>query len=327
MRTTGVLTRVMFGRMLRRLPLCLLVLLLLTMGPAGPGHATAPSTLDGSPSRMGQACEPAALPPRDPELEALIAGVLGSQVDHYGVVVQALDRSAGAAVNPDRGFEAASLFKLGVMHEVFRQAAEGSLDFTQPLLITDEAATWDLGTLGTWAVPGQRITVERLLERMITISDNTAAVTLANRVGWHRIDPGLAEVGVCATLTRGPLRTTARDMAALLAAIGRGEAVSSEASAEMAALLLRQQIRDRIPAGTPVGVPVGNKTGNLPDATHDVAIVYAPTGPYVLAVLSDLPWTATPIVELSRRIYVYMQTLGSEERGPEHERPASPPDG
>jgi beta-lactamase class A len=73
----------------------------------------------------------------------------------------------------------------------------------------------------------------------------------------------------------------------------------------MEELLLRQQIRDRIPAGIPSDVPVGNKTGNQPDATHDVAIVYAPSGTYVLAVLSDLPWNSTPIVELSRRIYAH----------------------
>jgi beta-lactamase class A len=97
-------------------------------------------------------------------------------------------------------------------------------------------------------------------------------------------------------------------MATLMAAIARGQAVSSTASAEMEGLLLRQQIRDRIPAGVPADVAVGNKTGNQPDATHDVAIVYAPAGTYVVAVLSDLPWTSAPIVELARRIHAYRES-------------------
>ena len=89
----------------------------------------------------------------------------------------------------------------------------------------------------------------------------------------------------------------------------------------MEALLLRQQIRDRIPAGLPAGVPVGNKTGNLPNATHDVAIVSAPSGTYVLAVLSDRPWSSAPIVALSQEVYAYYEVGPSAIPGDEPPRP------
>jgi hypothetical protein len=52
---------------------------------------------------------------------------------------------------------------------------------------------------------------------------------------------------------------------------------------------------------------VAHKTGNWDDATHDVGIVYAPSGPYVIAVLSDLPYTSEPIAELSRLVYEYFE--------------------
>jgi beta-lactamase class A len=314
MRFVGILPRMMrrgsYRSRWRLLTVSLLVMIL-----AGPVSAAGNRTPGAAAPSTRRTCEPADLQSSDPALEGLIANVLGTQVDHYGVVVQHLDHATGAAVNPDRAFEAASLFKLGVMHEVFRQREHGLLDFGAALPITAAAAAWDLGTLRSWGAPGQRVAVEHLLEMMITISDNAAAVTLANRVGWRQIDAGLADLGLCATRTREPLRTTARDMAALLAAIARGEAVSPEASREMAALLLRQRIRDRIPAGVPREIPVGNKTANLPDATHDVAIVYAPAGPYVLAVLSDRPWTSAPIVELSRCIYAYYNDATPEAWG------------
>ena len=242
---------------------------------------------------------------RDSELESLILEVLGPRARHYGVVVENLDRATSALVHPDRSFESASLFKLGVMHEVFRQRQSGHLHFDEQLTITARRAAWDLGTLRSWGYIGQRVSIERLLERMIAFSDNAAAIMLAERVGWRRIDQGLEELGLHSTRTTLPLRTTARDMSVLLAAIAHGKAVSTEASAEMEELLLRQIIRDRIPAGVPEFVPVGNKTANLPDATHDVAIVYAPGGPYVLAILSDLPWTSAPIVAISRAVYAY----------------------
>lgn len=255
--------------------------------------------------RLDDACEAPCLAAPDSELESLILEVLGPQADHYGVVVEHLERATGASVNSDKLFESASLFKLGVMHEVFRQRESGQLRFDEQLTITARAEAWDLGTLRSWGSIGQRVSVERLLELMITISDNAAAIMLGDRVRWRLIDQGLQELGLHATTTTSPFQTTARDMEVLLAAIARGTAVSAEASAEMEALLLQQTIRDRIPASVPAGVPVGNKTGNLPDATHDVAIVYAPSGAYVLAVLSDLPWTPAPIVAISRAVYAY----------------------
>jgi len=70
-------------------------------------------------------------------------------------------------------------------------------------------------------------------------------------------------------------------------------------------LLLHQTWRNRIPQGLPDYVLVGNKTGDWYDAAHDVAIVYGPSGPYILAILSDGGGSDSTIVELSERVYEY----------------------
>jgi hypothetical protein len=57
----------------------------------------------------------------------------------------------------------------------------------------------------------------------------------------------------------------------------------------------------------PSGVAVGNKTGDWEGATHDVGIVAAPFGTYVIAVLSD-QGSAAPITALSRAVYRYFAT-------------------
>jgi beta-lactamase class A len=282
-----------------------LILSLLALVMALPATGSGQGSWREAPRRSEDVCEVTCRAAPDSELESLILEVLGPRAIHYGVVVEHLERATGAGVNSDKLFEPASLFKLAVMHEVFRQRESGQLRFDEQLTTTARAATWDLGTLWRWGFIGQRVSIERLLETMITISDNASAIMLADRVGWRRVDQGLQELGMHATRTIPPPQTTARDMAVLLAAIARSQAVSVEASAEMKALLLRQTIGDRIPAGVPEGVLVGNKTGNLPNATHDVAIVYAPSGAYVLAVLSDLPWTPAPIVAISSAVYAY----------------------
>lgn len=248
-----------------------------------------------------------ALPAVDPALQSAVEAALGEEADQYGVVVWNLRTGTGALVNPDTVFYAASLFKLPLMLEAFRQRELGLLSFDETLEVTEEAAAEDLGTLEEAGLAvGDQVPVSRLLELMITMSDNTSAVLLHGRLGGANVDAGLRELGLESTsVNTQELPTTAGDMAALLRAVAVGEAVSPQASAEMEALLLAQRVRDRIPAGVPPGVRVGNKTANWTDATHDVAIVYAPAGTYVLAVLSGRPGDAATIVELSRLVYRY----------------------
>jgi beta-lactamase class A len=268
-------------------------------------HATPVTEPEHAAARSIPTTTPRVLTP-DPELERLIRVTLGDGAGHFGVVVRDLQHGTAAAVNPDRGFYAASLFKLAVMYETFRQDASGRLPLHSLLTLTATDAAEDLGTLDLLDLHvGDRLSVEDLVDLMITASDNTASSMLRNALGRQAIDQDIKALGLSGTSVVNPeLPTTAADMAALLEAIATGRAVSKAASKEMAELLLRQRVRDRIPAGIPEGVLVGNKTGNWSNATHDVAIVYSPAGTYVLAVLSDIPDDGL-ITELSRQVYEY----------------------
>ena len=63
--------------------------------------------------------------------------------------------------------------------------------------------------------------------------------------------------------------------------------IGPEADAAILELLLGQQINDRIPWFLPDGVAVAHKTGRLDRVAHDAGIVYAPAGPFVLALLTE----------------------------------------
>jgi beta-lactamase class A len=235
-------------------------------------------------------------------LASAIEDVLGDELDHYGIVVRELQNGTGVTLNSGRVFYAASLFKLAIMHEAFRQREASRLDFLATLTVTEEDLEFDLGT-SAFEI-GDEVSIERLIELMIVVSDNTAAIMLLRRLGNYNVDAGLEDLGLTATsVNTEELPTTARDMALLMEAIATGAAVSPAASEEMAFLLLGQRIRNRIPAGVPQGVPVANKTGDWDDAAHDAAIVYAPSVTYVMVVLSDDPYAHSTIVELSRRVY------------------------
>jgi beta-lactamase class A len=198
------------------------------------------------------------------------------------------------------------------MYEAFRQAETGQVPLATEVTVTRAALDDDLGTLEKVQLEaGDRLSVARLVELMIVFSDNTASVLLRDTLGREQIDRTLRTLGLSVTSVGSEsLPTTALDMAVLAEAIAEGRGVSQSASQEMTRMLSEQSVRGRVPAGVPAGVRVANKTGTWEDIGHDVAIVYAPTGTYLLAVLSDLTVRDDLIAELSGAVYAHYADRG-----------------
>lgn len=249
----------------------------------------------------------------DPALRAAILTALGPDAEDCGVAVLRLSDGRSATVAGDRVFYAASLFKLAVLYEAERRRAAGGLSFDDRVTLTADDVAEDLGTLSELgAGEGDAVPISRLLEAMVTFSDNTSAVALLHHLGGAAIDATLRELGLATmSVNTEELPTTASDMLALMAAVATGVGVGPEAAADMRALLARQQIRSGIPQGVPEGVLVGNKTGTWGGATHDVAFVDAPGGTYVLAVLSDVDGGWATIARVSAAVYAEMTREGT----------------
>ena len=150
------------------------------------------------------------------------------------------------------------------------------------------------------------LTVADALKAMIIVSDTPTAVMIQDVVNPVRVEQTLRSLGIddMSVLT-SELPTTARDMALLMAAVAEGAQVTEESRREMLAMLLQETIRGGIPSGVPPNVAVAHKTGNFTNATHDVALVWGPAGPYIIAVLSDGAWEPQPIVAVSQAVWGY----------------------
>jgi beta-lactamase class A len=217
--------------------------------------------------------------------EAVFAPFRGVQ-GRFGIFVKDLSTGQTVALNERFPFQSASLYKLPVMYEVFKQRELSEFRLAEEMVIGVDDASMDLGSL-PWPV-GTRITIGTALDRMVTLSDNSGAYMLAKKVGSPRVNEDMFGMGLTHTHIRGgDLQTSAYDMARLLELIARGQAISADASAEMVHLMARQQVRDRIPVKMPSEAVVANKTGNWEGAAHDVAIVYGPRSTFVIALLSD----------------------------------------
>lgn len=234
-----------------------------------------------------------------------------------GLYAKNLDTGEVIAVNADQRFPTASLIKVAVMAEVFRQIDDGKLskDTTVTLKVSDKAG--DETVPVNMLHPGVVLTVDDLLRFMIAYSDNTATNLLVGLVGTANVDKLLDSYGLTKTrLYRPTFRdghadvlpeeekefglgsTTPREAATLLALIAEGRVVSRAACDAMITLLATQQDRQMIPRSLPFEkeeILVANKTGwdeeKNPDAKgfkgdvrNDAAYVKGPKARYVLAI-------------------------------------------
>jgi beta-lactamase class A len=234
-----------------------------------------------------------------------------------GLYAKNLDTGEVVAVNADQRFPTASLIKVAVMAEVFRQIDAGKLrhDTTVTLKESDKAGdeTVPLNMMHAGVVA----TVDDLLRFMIAYSDNTATNLLVGLVGTSNVDALLDAYGLTKTrLYRPTFRdghadvlpeeekefglgsTTPREAARLVELIAQGKVVSRAAGDAMMALLATQQDRAMIPRSLPFGaeeILVANKTGwdeeKNPDAKgfkgdvrNDAAYVKTARVRYVIAI-------------------------------------------
>jgi beta-lactamase class A len=116
--------------------------------------------------------------------------------------------------------------------------------------------------------------------------------------------------------------STPREMGRLLEAIERRTALDEASCAAMLDIMKRQKIDDRIPLHLPPGTPVAHKTGSLRGVRNDVGIVYAPDGPYVIALfakrLVDQVAGADALAAISRAVWeAFVGPIPAPRYGPD----------
>jgi beta-lactamase class A len=195
-------------------------------------------------------------------------------------------------------FPSASVIKVPILVAVFAEVAAGRRRWEDRFTLHAEACVEGSGVLRELH-PGLEVTLQDLTRLMIVVSDNTASNMLIDTVGVERVNAEMAALGFQSTrLGRKFYDFAARDagrenlcaaseLADLLTRLEQGEVVSPAASREMLALMRRQGFTHKLPALLPPETPVAHKTGEITGVSHDVGIIYAPSGPIVLAVLTQ----------------------------------------
>jgi len=258
------------------------------------------------------------------ELEHIIQNTLvGGTSGQYGIVVKHLATNETYVFNEHKSYWSGSLYKLWVMAVVYDLVKKGTLNSTQVLTeaisvlndkfhIASNSAEKKEGTISH--------SVDDALFKMITISDNYAALLLAAKVRLATVSNFLKSNNFNESKVGGggnslPV-TTPADVALFYEKLYRGNLIDKEYSEKMLQLLRTQRLNDKIPKYLPKNISIAHKTGELDQFSHDAGIVYSPGGDYIIVVLSESgdPIQADErIARISEAVYNYFVSKQAQQ--------------
>lgn len=227
---------------------------------------------------------------------------------HKGIVAVAVREMANGECyyfNPDQPLPTASLIKFPVMIEVYQQVLEGKLKLDDMLTLREADKVPGSGILTYHFSDGATFCVRDAVRLMIAFSDNTATNMLLDKIGipstnrrmlgWGFPNTRLnAKVFRGATTTVDAERTkkfglgstTAREMVDLYEKVYRGQVVSPQACREMIEHLKKCEDKTKLKRFLPEDLPVAHKSGYVTEARTDAGILFLPTGPVAVCVLT-----------------------------------------
>jgi beta-lactamase class A len=112
-----------------------------------------------------------------------------------GVYARNLETGEEVAANADQLFPMASVYKIPILVELFRQADAGRFSLDERVTLTDAERTLGSGLL-TYMSAGLQPTLRDLALLMIVVSDNEATDILLKRVGAANVTATMRALGV-----------------------------------------------------------------------------------------------------------------------------------
>lgn len=212
---------------------------------------------------------------QEEELPTLDVVKLQSELDSWesaqsgsaSVVITDLSGEVLATVNGDKEYFAASIYKVYVAYEGYRQVDLGAGDPDENYI-------------------GSSTRIE-CLDLMIRESDSPCAEKMWVEIGKQEITDRMVEYGTQNTSLVG-ITTSASDAALILSRIARGQGLSMQSQSSFLESMRTQVYRDALNSGFSEKVEVYNKIGfNLDLEYHDTAIIQLEDGrQYIVSVLT-----------------------------------------
>ncbi len=194
----------------------------------------------------------------------------------------------------------ASVIKVPIMAEVFRQYAEGTIAASDRITLTESNQTTTYGV--SPFTTGVVATIDELVERMVTHSDNVATNQLMDVVRRERVTDSMRELGLL-TFLLGRKLSGSEPLIEDREAVGRNRLPPNEVGALLALIatdaipgaskqrqILKRCIHaEKLVPGLRDGDVFMHKTGETSALSHDAGILRTAEGKAYVIVLYTTP--------------------------------------
>ncbi len=197
----------------------------------------------------------------------------------------------------DRIFPSANLMDLFILWDLFDRAGHGGLKLDEPVTFDHNKAVYG-GILHRFQ-SGAVLRLADLAQIMLSVSDNTAANLLIDRLGMDKINATIHSLGARTTILArkmmdGEAKKQGRDNLTSAEDVGAVLEQILKTSPRMLDMLSVQKDISRLPAFLPfqdsdeLETILVHKTGELPGIGHDAGIFFYRTShPVVVVVLTE----------------------------------------
>jgi beta-lactamase class A len=227
---------------------------------------------------------------------------------HHGkvaVAVKQLDGGETYYLDADEEMPTASLIKFMIMLEVYMQVSEEKVKLSDMLTLREKDKVPGSGILTYHFSEGATFSLRDATRLMMVFSDNTATNLVLDKIGLPSTNKRMeawgykgtrlnAKVFLGAKTSLDPERTkkfglgstTARETIMMLVKVHQGKIVSPEVCKEMLGHMKKCDDKLKLKHFLPANLEVAHKSGTVEAARTDAGILYLPSGPVAVCVLT-----------------------------------------
>ncbi len=235
------------------------------------------------------------LPAAEPTLAEKLKPIIAAHKGKIAIAVKNLTTGETYEHNPDDVMQTASLIKLAVMVEAYRQADEKILDLTKMMTLAKDDKVPGSGILTDHLTEGATLSIRDGIRLMIRYSDNTATNMLLDRIGIKNVNSNTVKLGIPETRVNSKVykrssssvdmarsekyqlgSTTAKETLKLLELIHTEKAASVESCKAMIAHLKANDDKELLLRYLPEGTVMAHKTGATKQVRTDAGILSVP---------------------------------------------------
>ncbi len=225
------------------------------------------------------------------------------------VYFEYLPTGANIAISKDAEFYPASLLKVPVAMAVAKKIERGEWKWSNELVLLPADKDDKFGTMHK-EPSNSRYTIEELVRRSLSESDNTAHFILIRNLEALEIDDVYDHIGLTGFLnTEGKL--SAKRYSVIFRSLYNASYLDEENSQKLLSFLSQSSFRDYLQSALPNSIRFSHKIGvsDDKDVFLDSGIVYFGSRPYILTVMiktSDEARAKAVMKDISEKVYNYV---------------------